>query len=203
MNRYHKLFSNTSTLPHYAYILEKYYKYKKEYFITPYRNILSKYDLNRQVLMYSIGKQESRFLPTAVSFATAQGVMQIMPFLSKALAKKMKEPYNIYEQFLPEVNLRYANKHLDSLSKQFNNNPLFIAYAYNGGAGYFRTQLKRGLFKKRAKYEPFLSIESISYPETRDYGKKVLANYYVYNNYLNKSNKIKFSTIFQSLVVPK
>ena len=44
-------------------------------------------------------------------------------------------------------------------------------------------------------------LESIN-PETREYGKKVLSNYYIYNNYLNSENKITFSTIFQSLVSP-
>jgi soluble lytic murein transglycosylase len=42
----------------------------------------------------------------------------------------------------------------------------------------------------------------ISYAETREYGKKVLANYYIYNNYLNKENPISLSTIFHSLVSP-
>ncbi len=30
-----------------------------------------------------------------------------------------------------------------------------------------------------------MSIEQISYSETRKYGRKVLANYYIYNNHLN------------------
>lgn len=201
LEKYSNLFTDNSTLPHYAFVLERYSRYKKQYFIEPYKNIMEKYDINRQVLMYSIGRQESRFIPSAVSFATAQGVMQIMPFLSKSLAKQLKEPYNIYEQFLPEVNLRYANKHLDSLSKQFNNNPLFIAYAYNGGAGYTRTQFKRGLFKEKNRFEPFMSMEQISYAETRKYGKKVLTNYYIYNNHLNKKNKLTLSSIFQTLIL--
>lgn len=202
LEKYSNLFTDNSTLPHYAFVLERYSRYKKQYFIEPYKNIMEKYDINRQVLMYSIGRQESRFIPSAVSFATAQGVMQIMPFLSKSLAKQLKEPYNIYEQFLPEVNLRYANKHLDSLSKQFNNNPLFIAYAYNGGAGYTRTQFKRGLFKEKNRFEPFMSMEQISYAETRKYGKKVLTNYYIYNNHLNKKNRLTLSSIFQTLILP-
>ena len=45
-------------------------------------------------------------------------------------------------------------------------------------------------------------MELISYAETREYGKKFLANYYIYNNYLNSENKFLFSTIFQSLVSP-
>lgn len=200
--KYQNLFSDENTLAHHAFILERYSKYKNQYFITPYRNIVQNYDVDKQVLIYSIARQESHFIPSAISFSSAQGVMQIMPFLSLDIAKKLNENYNVYEQFVPNINIRYGSYHLDSLMKQFNNNPLFIAYAYNGGAGYARTQLKKGLFKSRGKYEPFLSMELISFPETREYGKKVLANYYVYNNYLNSENKINLSTIFQSLVEP-
>lgn len=200
---YENLFSSKDTLAHYIYLLEKYQKYKKQYFITPYYKYIKDYDIKRQVLIYSIARQESKFIPSSISFATAQGMMQIMPFLSKSLAKKLNEPYNIYHQFLPKTNIRYANKHLDVLNKQFNKNPLFIAYAYNGGAGYTKSQFKRGLFSNiNKKYEPFLSMEMISYNETRKYGKKVLANYYIYNNYLNKENSLKLSSILKTLTVP-
>lgn len=200
--KYQNLFSDENTLAHHAFILERFTKYKNQYFITPYRDIVQNYDVDKQVLIYSIARQESHFIPSAISFSSAQGVMQIMPFLSLDIAKKLKEDYNVYEQFVPSINIKYGSYHLDTLMKQFNNNPLFIAYAYNGGAGYARTQLKKGLFKSRGKYEPFLSMELISFPETREYGKKVLANYYIYNNYLNSENKINLSTIFQSLVGP-
>jgi len=204
LNKYHNLFSNEEFLPQYTFVLERYKKYKTQYFITPFKDVFKKYDLDKQILMYSIGRQESRFIPSSVSTATAQGIMQIMPFLSKALAKQLKEPYNIYHQFIPEVNIKYASKHLNTLKKQFKNNPLFIAYAYNGGPGYTRKQFKNGLFKTLdKKYEPFLSMELISYNETRRYGKKVLANYYVYNNHMNKENSVKLSSIFQTLVAPK
>ena len=202
LSKYYNLFSDESTLPHYAFVLQRYNKYKVQYFITPYRDEIKNYDVNKQVLLYSLARQESLFIPSSISFSSAQGVMQIMPFLSSDIAKELKEDYNIYEQFVPKTNIRYGSFHLDTLMKQFDNNPLFIAYAYNGGAGYTKSQLKKGLFKEKNKYEPFLSMEMISYPETREYGKKVLSNYYIYNNYLNSENKITFSTIFQSLVSP-
>lgn len=202
LSKYYNLFTDETTLPHYAFILQRYNKYKIQYFITPYRDEIKDYDVNKQVLLYSLARQESQFIPSSISFSSAQGVMQIMPFLSLDIAKKLKEDYNIYKQFVPETNIRYGSFHLDTLMKQFDNNPLFIAYAYNGGAGYTRSQLKKGLFKEKSKYEPFLSMEMISYAETREYGKKVLANYYIYNNYLNSENKIALSTIFQSLVSP-
>lgn len=202
LQKYENLFSDESTLAHHAFILERFTKYKKQYFITPYRNIVKNYDVDKQVLIYSIARQESHFIPSSISFSSAQGVMQIMPFLSSDIAKKLNENYNVYEQFIPNINIRYGSYHLDDLMKQFNNNPLFMAYAYNGGAGYTKTQLKKGLFAKKNRFEPFLSMELISFTETREYGKKVLANYYIYNNYLNSENRIDLSTIFQNLIEP-
>lgn len=202
LKKYQALFTDDSTLPHYAYILERYNKYRTQYYITPYKDLVKDYSTYKQVLIYSIAKQESRFIPSSISVSTAQGVMQIMPFLSEDIAKKLNEDYNIFEQFVPKTNIRFGSFHLDSLMRQFDNNPLFIAYAYNGGAGYTKSQFRKGLFKRKAKYEPFLSMEMMSYPETRNYGKKVLANYYVYNNYLNTENKIRLTTIFQTLVAP-
>lgn len=200
LQKYEDLFSDQNTLPHLAFVLERFNKSKKQYFITPYRNVIKNYSVNKQVLIYSIARQESRFIPSSISASTALGVMQIMPFLSHDISKDLNENYNVYEQFIPDINIRYGSYHLDSLVQQFNNNPLLIAYAYNGGAGYARSQLKKGLFQGRNRFEPFLSMELISFAETKDYGKKVLANYYIYNNYLNKQNKIRLSTLFQSLM---
>ena len=202
LQKYYNIFSSKDTEPRMAFVLERFDKYKVQYYITPYRDILKNYDIDKQVLIYSIARQESRFIPSAVSFSSAQGVMQIMPFLSKDIAKELGQNYNIYEQFNHKKNIEFASYHLDKLNKQFDNNPLFVAYAYNGGAGYTRTQLKKGLFKEKNRFEPFLSMEMISYNETKDYGKKVLTNYYIYNNYLNSENKISLSTILQSLVSP-
>lgn len=198
--KYYELFSDSSMEAHLAFILERYNKQKLHYFITPYRDLIKSYGIYKQILIYSIARQESRFIPSSISFSGAQGMMQIMPFLSEEIAKKLNETYNIYEQFIPEKNIAYASFHLDTLIKQFDDNPLFIAYAYNGGAGYTRRQLNKGLFKNKGKFEPFLSMEMISYAETREYGKKVLANFYIYNNYLNSENKIKLATIFENLL---
>lgn len=203
LKKYESIFTSKETIPHLTFVLTRYNRYKKHFFITPYDELMKDYDVYKRVLIYSIARQESLFIPSSISVSTAQGVMQIMPFLSEDIAKKLDEPYNIYEQFDPKKNIEYGSFHLNTLMKQFNNNPLFIAYAYNGGAGYTKKQFKKGLFKRiDKKYEPFLSMEMISYPETREYGKKVLTNYYVYNNYLNSEDKVNLSTIFQTLVVP-
>ena len=125
------------------------------------------------------------------------GTMQIMPFLSKAIAKELKESYNIFDQFDAKTNLRYANHHLNYLERKLDH-PLYIAYAYNGGIGFTKRLLKTELFKK-GKYEPFLSMELLPYDETKKYGKKVLANYFIYNNHINKKKKIKLTSLIKNI----
>ncbi len=80
--------------------------------------------------------------------------------------------------------------------------PLLVAYAYNGGIGFTRRMLKNGLFSKNSKFkqlEPFLSMELVPYKETRKYGKKVLANYYIYKHHLDKENKVTLKSLFETI----
>ncbi|MEA2017105.1 MAG: lytic transglycosylase domain-containing protein [Campylobacterota bacterium] len=194
---YTNLFNENETLGHLAFVKERYDRYRNSYFVTPYDKYLGKLAENRQALIYAIGRQESRFIPTSISTAYAMGTMQIMPFLSKAIAKELKEAYNIDDQLKAKVNLRYANHHLNYLDRKLTH-PLFIAYAYNGGIGFTKRLLKTKLFKK-GKYEPFLSMELLPYDETKKYGKKVLTNYFIYQNHLNKANQISFNSLIKSV----
>ena len=133
--KYTNIFNEDETLGHLAFVKERYDRYRNSYFVTPYDKYIGKLSKNRQALIYAIGRQESRFIPTSISSSYAMGTMQIMPFLSKAIAKQLKEPYNIDDQLKAKVNLKYANHHLNFLDKRLTH-PLFIAYAYNGGIGF-------------------------------------------------------------------
>ena len=90
--------------------------------------------------------------------------------------------------FKPSYNIKYALKHLKWMKKSLYH-PLFIAYAYNGGMGFFKKHLKTGAFTK-GKYEPFLSMELMSNKESREYGKKVLSNYVMYKKILGEEVSI-------------
>jgi len=197
LDYYKNLFTTKDTLGHLAFVYERYSKYKKSYFVTPYEKYLKSISPKRRSLIYAIGRQESRFIPTSISSSYAMGTMQIMPFLSKAIAKDLNESYDIDKQLEAKTNLRYANYHLGYLERNVHH-PLFIAYAYNGGIGFTKRLLKTELFKK-GKYEPFLSMELLPYDETKKYGKKVLANYFVYNNYLNTKNRLTFSKLIANI----
>jgi len=196
--KYKNIFNTKKTIPHLAFLAEKFYKYKYTYLINPYKNIIKNYPIKRQILINALAKQESRFIQTSLSSSFAMGVMQIMPFLSKALAKQLNEPYDILKQLNAKTNIKYANKHLDFLEHRLNN-ILFIAYAYNGGIGFTKRKiLDAGLFKK-GKYEPYLSMELVPYDETKRYGKKVLANYLLYNNLLNPKHKLTLKQIINGI----
>lgn len=200
--KYTNKFNFQTTMGHKAFIDERYYRYKKSYFITPYYDLISKYPLDTQALIYAIARQESRFIPSSISPAYAMGIMQIMPFLSRALAKQLHEPYDIDMQLDPYTNIRYAREHLKYLQRNLKH-PLFIAYGYNGGIGFTKKTIKKGLFNKKNLYEPYLSMELIPYDETKKYGKKVLANYMIYQNHLNKSGKLSYSEVISSILQTK
>ena len=98
LEKYYNIFTDEATIGHLAFIKERFDRYKKSYFVTPYDRYLKNVDKDRKALIYAIARQESRFIPTSISTAYAMGVMQIMPFLSKALAKELKEDYDIDKQ---------------------------------------------------------------------------------------------------------
>lgn len=198
---YAKLFFTKQTLPHYAYIMELASNFKDSYFIMPHNKYLSNKSPQRQILIYSIAKQESRYIPTAISTSYALGMMQFMPFLAKHIAKELKvENFDLDFMFRTDVSLKFANYHLDYLEKYLKH-PLFISYAYNGGIGFTRRLLQSKLYFRNAKFEPFLSMELIPYAESREYGKKVLANYATYANLFDLN--ISLTNLIEKLKKPQ
>ena len=192
-------FRNKRHIGIYFYILERGYKFRKQSYPTPYREKLKSLSIEDQALIYALARQESRFIPSVISKSYALGMMQIMPFLVKDIAKRRGEKIDLEDMFNPIKNLDYAIFHIRDLQKQFQS-PLFIAYAYNGGQGFTRRMLQSGKFRE-GKYEPFLSIETISYSESRKYGKKVLANYVVYRKLLGKP--VSLHQLLDEVVIKK
>ena len=173
---YKSILNIPETKSQYAYIISK--SDDKNYFLRPYDEYMKSLPVERKVMINAIARQESRFIPSAVSYSYAQGMMQIMPFLSQFLAIDLKEQYNIFNMFDYRTSIRFADKHLFFLEKSLNH-PLFIAYAYNGGIGFTKRMLENGYFGV-GDYEPFLSMETVPLKQPREYGKKVLANSVIY-----------------------
>ena len=183
-----KKYNYSEAIGYYSYILNKAYKDTKQYFPIIYKDVISKYPVDRQALILAIAKQESRFIPASVSSSFALGLMQFMPFLVKHIANERNEKVVLEDMFDPKVSIRFANTHLNYLEKWLYN-PLFVAYAYNAGIGYTRRMIRKDIFKK-GEYEPYLSLELVDNPQANEYAKKVLANYVIYKMLLKSPVKI-------------
>jgi len=171
-------------------ILEKAFNYKMHGYITPYKKYLKNLPEEKKILIYSLMRQESDFIPCALSRSYALGLMQLMPFLVDHLAKKQKEKIKNYDElFQPQKNIQYALLHLKWLEKVLDENPLYIAYAYNGGYGFFKRYRAQKRFQNEM-YEPFMSMEMMRNSESREYGKRVLSNYVMYNKVFKKDFSI-------------
>ena len=192
-------FKYANTLPHYSYLMERVTHYSKNYYPIPYPEEIANYSVHRQALMLAIARQESRFIPSVVSTSYALGMMQFMPFVARDIAKKEKlEDFSIANMFDPRIAYLFGNIHLNFLEKSLYH-PLFVAYAYNGGMGFTKKHLQGGAFSK-GLYEPFWSMETMNNEESREYGKKVLANYVVYRHLLG--DDVSINSLFEILLSP-
>ena len=186
--------------------MERAHNYKKHYYPLPFMDKIGTKDVKRQALILALARQESRFIPGSVSTSYALGMMQFMPFLARDIGKKeLKIPdFDESDMFKPEIAYKFANHHLDYL-QTYLKSPVFVAYAYNGGIGFVKKMLLGGKIfnpnNAKNKYEPFLSMELVPFSESRDYGKKVLANYIIYRAILGSNTKI--SQFFESLMIPE
>ena len=201
----HKLFDLARKYSHpsldgvQAFILERAYRYKTHAYILPYYELMKDMPLERKILMLSLMKQESNDIPAALSRSFALGLMQLMPFLVKVLDKKESPPINeLSDMFNPQRNIKYASKHIAWMEKSLSS-PLFMAYAYNGGMGFFKRYLLKGNFSK-GSFEPFISMELMANSESREYGKKVLANYVMYKKVFNQ--KVSILRLFDNVLSP-
>lgn len=185
-----KEYETTETLAHNTFIKAYASGYTENYFPLPYRQQMENMSLSRQALIYSIARQESRFIPASISRSYALGMMQMMPFLVKHIANEKGEPVELDKMFDPQYAISYADYHLNWLNRTLQH-PLFVAYAYNAGIGYTRNLLRKPEMFKSGEFEPYLSMERMENVEAREYGKKVLTNYVIYSNLLGKATRMQ------------
>ncbi len=172
-----------------AIIIAKACSYKIHNFIMPYNNLLTNLSINHKAFFYAIMRQESRFIPSSISTSYALGLMQMMPFVVKNLAKQLHfKLLSFNTLFNPKINILFAKKYLSWLQRHVGN-ALFQAYAYNGGYSFLKKYLSQNRFVDK-KYEPFLSMELMANSQTRKYGKQVLTNYIIYQNIMGKKRSI-------------
>ncbi len=185
--------------PHVATLIYK-FSLNEHYFLKPNFSEIKHLKKETIALMLAIARQESKFIPTAVSYAYALGVMQFMPFVAKDIAQKNGfKDFKYEDMFDPKISYKFASIHLNFLEKSLFH-PLFVAYAYNGGIGFIKRKILQKEFFKEGIYEPFMSLEMVPNSQAREYGKKVLANYIIYAQDLGVDVTIK--TLLNTLKPP-
>lgn len=128
------------------------------------------------MLAHALIKQESRYQKEIVSKVGAIGLMQLMPYTAKIVARTIGERIPRVEDLRnPEVNIKLGVAYMEEVFGSFNNNMIFAIASYNAGPAAVRRWDRK--FKGK-DYDLF--IEEIPYNETRNYVKKVLANYWIY-----------------------
>jgi soluble lytic murein transglycosylase-like protein/tetratricopeptide (TPR) repeat protein len=146
------------------YFLRMYYPVKYEDAVRKYaaRNGLDPY------LVMGLILQESYYNPKARSMVGATGLMQIMPPTGKEIAGRLRIPFGAARLENPEVNIQLGTHHLRRLIDMFGGNAYLAIASYNAGQG----NVLRWRRTPRGKpLDEFL--ESIPFPETRNYVKRV------------------------------
>lgn len=129
------------------------------------------------LLIWSLMRQESAFDHRARSWASANGLMQIIPRTGNKIAERlnMKE-YNYGVLRSPAVNVRFGAWYLKELLTKFHGHPALAIGSYNAGP-----EAMSRWVELRGELATDEFIEEIPYRETRHYVKRVLGNLVVYS----------------------
>jgi soluble lytic murein transglycosylase len=146
---------------------------------TPYRTLVQ---YNAQQLgldeawIYGLVRQESRFVHTARSSAGASGLMQLMPSTARWAARRLG--LNRHHATLTETvdtNISMGTFYLKQVLDSLGDNLVMASAGYNAGPGRAREWLAD------RPLEGAIYVESIPFPETREYVKRVMNNALYYS----------------------
>jgi len=145
----------------------------------------------------SIIRQESEFDLSANSHAGAKGLMQLMPYTAKLVAKQAKLPYSRSRLTTdPEYNINLGSHYIAGLILNYDGAYPFAIAAYNAGPNRVKywKRINKDPQKKQIDYVNW--IELIKFRETRNYVQRVLENYNVYR-YILEQRPIKMKDFFK------
>jgi soluble lytic murein transglycosylase len=183
-----------------AYMIERAYAQYIHNYTMPYEQYMIGISNDQKAMLYALMRQETRLIPGLISRSFALGLMQIMPFNVDAISKSHRLKIQSYtDMFNPEFSIAYSIEHMKHIDATLYN-PVLKAYAYNGGIGFTKRLLISGEYFNAGEHEPFLSMELIGNAESREYGKRVLANYVIYKKIIGE--KVSITLILDNLTQP-
>ena len=187
----------------YAIQISKLASYEKRFFNKyNYPIISTPKEINNKLMpdpsvVLAIIRQESEFDRKANSYVGARGMMQLMKYTAKIVAKQAKLPYSINRLTSdPDYNIKLGSYYFDSLMNDYNGIYPFAIAAYNAGPNRVKTwrRINGDPSKNELSYVNW--VELIRFKETRNYVQRVLENINVYKYMLNKE-PVKINDFFK------
>ncbi len=146
----------------------------------------------------SIIRQESEFDTSAHSHAGAKGLMQLMPYTAKTVAKQAKLSYSKSKLTKsPEYNIKLGSYYIAGLILEYDGSYPFAIAAYNAGPKRVKQWKKINKNPQKNQIDYVDWIELIKFKETRNYVQRVLENYNVYR-YILEQKPIKLINFFEN-----
>jgi soluble lytic murein transglycosylase-like protein/TolA-binding protein len=147
-----------------AYFIRMYYPEK-------YEDAIRKYSARQGIdpyLVMGLILQESYFNPRARSAVGATGLMQLMPATGRELGGRLYRSFNVSRLENPETNIELGTMHLKMLVDLFGGKTQLAIASYNAGQGNVMKWRRAAPSKPMDEF-----LESIPFPETRNYVKRV------------------------------
>jgi len=176
---------------------EKRFHNKYNYPIISTPKVINGRKIPESAFILSIIRQESEFDTSAHSHAGAQGLMQLMTYTAKVVAKQAKLPYSKSKLTSdPEYNVNLGSHYIAGLILEYDGAYPFAIAAYNAGPKRVRYWKKINKNPQKGQIDYVDWIELIKFKETRNYVQRVLENYNVYR-YILDQRPIKLKNFFE------
>jgi len=160
-------------------------------------DIVNNKKMPKKELVLAIIRQESEFDQKANSSAGAKGMMQLMTYTAKLVAKQAKLPYSKSKLTTnPNYNIKLGSYYFTGLLEDYEGSYPFALAAYNAGPKRVRYWKKINGNPQKGKIDYVDWIELIKFKETRNYVQRVLENINVYR-YIVSGKPIKIYNFFE------
>ena len=147
-------------------------------------------------IVLAIIRQESEFDQKANSYVGARGMMQLMTYTAKLVAKQANLPYSKSRlRTDPYYNIKLGSYYFTSLLEEYEGSYPFALAAYNAGPKRVKYWKKINGNPQKEEISYIDWIELIKFKETRNYVQRVLENVNVYR-FMLSGKPIKLYNFF-------
>jgi len=159
--------------------------------------IVNNKQMPKAELVLAVIRQESEFDQKANSYAGARGMMQLMTYTAKLVAKQAKLPYSKSRlKSDPYYNIKLGSYYLAGLLEEYEGSYPFALAAYNAGPKRVKYWKKINKNPQKGEIDYIDWIELIKFKETRNYVQRVLENINVYR-YMLSGKPVRIYNFFE------